>query len=93
MARPDRYTCEQVFQRLDAYMDRVLPPEELVSVEEHLATCAVCAREFAFERRLLDGLKEKLRRINVPPATLARVRAVLEAERRKSEAGTDRSGS
>lgn len=84
MGALDRYTCEQVFHLLDDYVDRELAPDEITRVEEHLATCAQCARESRFEHRLLEGLKSKIRQIEVPPSAVEKVEAVLE---RNSETG------
>ena len=66
MPHLDRYTCEQVFRRMDDYLDRELKPAELARVREHLETCAACAREHRFEDALLGDLKAKLRRVAVP---------------------------
>jgi len=80
MAPPRRYTCEQVFHLLDAYLDRELTEEEITRVEEHLDTCAECAAESQFESNLLKGLKDKLRHIEVPSSVLARIEEVLRRE-------------
>jgi anti-sigma factor (TIGR02949 family) len=72
-ALPDRYTCEEVFRRMDDYLDRELAPEETALVKEHLDTCALCATEYGFETRVLDDLRQKLRRIDVPPDLLDKV--------------------
>ena len=77
MSVPDRYTCAQVFRRLDDYVDRELTPEEIDRVEEHLATCAQCASESRFERSLVEGLKTKIRRIDVPASLLEKIETVL----------------
>jgi len=74
---PDRFTCEQVFQRINDYLDRELSADEMRLVREHLDTCAVCAREYAFEGSVLDELKAKLRRIDVPRSALEKVEAIL----------------
>jgi anti-sigma factor (TIGR02949 family) len=85
------YDCKEAFRRLDAYVDRELAPDEVARVEEHLATCVNCAREFAFERRLLEELKTKLRRIDVPRSVRESVRAVL-AGKRRGPPGADKAG-
>lgn len=77
MTTPDRFTCEQVFQRINDYLDRELSADEMRLVREHLDTCAVCAREYAFEGSVLDELKAKLRRIDVPRSALEKVEAIL----------------
>lgn len=84
MGALDRYTCEQVFHLLDDYVDRELAPDEITRVEEHLATCAQCACELRFEHSLLEGLKSKIRQIEVPRSAVERVEAILE---RNLEAG------
>ena len=73
----DRLTCQEVFQRLDDYLDRELSPAEMALVRGHLETCAICAAEYDFEARVLDQLRATLRRIDVPAAVVERVRAVL----------------
>lgn len=75
----DRYTCEHVFRVLDEYVDRELAEEELTRVEQHLATCAQCAAEYRFEGTLLEGLKEKMRHIDVPRSAVEKVESVLKA--------------
>jgi anti-sigma factor (TIGR02949 family) len=69
----DRMTCEQAFARIDDFLDRELSPEEMEQVQAHLDTCAVCSREFQFEAGIIDGVRAKLRRIEVPPDLLARI--------------------
>lgn len=73
----DRYTCEQVFERINDYLDRELSAEEMALVQEHLDTCAVCAREYAFEGTVLDDLKEKLRRIDLPPSVREKIGKII----------------
>lgn len=77
MHGPSRFTCEEVFARLDAFLDRELAPEELRLVEEHLETCAACASEHRFEYQVLDGVRSKLRRIAVPENLRAAILAEL----------------
>jgi len=74
---PDRFTCEQVFQRINDYLDRELSADEMRLVRDHLDTCAICAREYDFESSVLDELKTKLRRIDLPRAALEKVEAIL----------------
>lgn len=77
MKHLDRYTCEEAFRRLDDYLDRELAPDEMARMHEHLETCAACAREFAFEASVLDGVKRKLRQIDVPSDVLARLTTAI----------------
>jgi anti-sigma factor (TIGR02949 family) len=77
MTHLNRYTCEEAFRRLDDYLDRELSAEEMVLVHEHLDICAGCAREFNFEASVLDGVREKLRQIDVPESLQTRILSVL----------------
>lgn len=75
MTGPARsFTCEDVFRRLDDFLDRELSPDEMALVQAHLDACAQCASEHRFERRLVDDVRSKLQRIRVPETLLARIR-------------------
>jgi len=78
MSDVDRFTCEEVFHRLDDFLDPELSAEEMRLVREHLDLCEACAREHRFERRVLDDVKRKLRRISMPAGLVARVHAAIE---------------
>lgn len=83
MTRPDRFTCEEMFRRLDEYVDRELNEVEAAMVREHLETCAVCAAEYAFEASMLKSVREKLHHIAAPPGLMRKISARLaEAEGR-----------
>ena len=73
-SRLDRYTCEEALRRLDDFVDRELGDGELRLVREHLETCAACTAQFEAEADKLSQLKEKLRRIMVPPDLMVRIR-------------------
>jgi anti-sigma factor (TIGR02949 family) len=77
MADVSRLTCEEVFRRLDDYLDRELSAEEMRLVQEHLDVCAVCTAEYRFERKVLDDVKEKLRRLTAPSGLLAKVQRAI----------------
>jgi anti-sigma factor (TIGR02949 family) len=78
MSEPlDRMTCESAFRRLDDYLDRQLSPDEMRLVEEHLHICEACTREFTFEASVLDGVRRKLKSLEMPPDLLARIVARL----------------
>jgi anti-sigma factor (TIGR02949 family) len=76
-SRLDRYTCDEALRRIDDYVDRELAEAELRLVREHLETCAACSEQFNLEAGVLDQLKDKLRRIAMPPDLLARIRMNL----------------
>ncbi|MGE0441282.1 MAG: anti-sigma factor [Gemmatimonadales bacterium] len=71
------YTCEDVFRRLDDYLDRELSAEEMRLVREHLDACAQCASEHRFESRVLADVREKLTRIRAPEGLITRVRNAI----------------
>ena len=71
------FACEDVFRRLDDFLDRELSPEEARLVEEHLSTCAQCASEHRFERRVLDEVRGKLQRIRAPEGLMDRVKQTI----------------
>lgn len=85
MTPVDRYTCEQVFQRINDYLDRELSAEEMALVRQHLDTCAQCAAEYTFESSVLAELKAKLRRIDLPQSVIDKVEAILSDPRLKRE--------
>jgi RNA polymerase sigma-70 factor, ECF subfamily len=69
----DRAGCEVAFMRLDDYLDRELSTVEMDMVRAHLEICALCTSEFAFETSLIDGVRKKLGRIDVPPSVRSAV--------------------
>jgi hypothetical protein len=77
MARIDRYTCQETFDRLNDYLDRELSPDEMRLVIEHLEVCAFCALEFKFEARLIQEVRAKLHALPAPPSLLEKVRGAL----------------
>ena len=77
-----RFTCEEAFRRLDDFLDRELNAEEMTLIHEHLEICEGCAREFRFESSVLVGVRDRLRRIEVPATLQARVLAALAAAER-----------
>jgi anti-sigma factor (TIGR02949 family) len=82
----DRYTCEEMFRRLDDFVDRELSPLEMQRAREHLETCAACASEYEFAASMLGELKGKLRRVDVPPELLDRIALQL-AQARAEQGG------
>jgi anti-sigma factor RsiW len=86
MIPPDRYTCEEVFRRLDSYVDRELSTEEMRLVGEHLAICEVCAQEYAFEASVLRHLRDKVARLDVSRALVRKVRRAVERAERDRRA-------
>jgi anti-sigma factor (TIGR02949 family) len=85
MSPLDRYTCEEVFRRMDDYLDRELGPQEVERVRAHLETCVACAGEYHFEDSLLRDVKAKLRRVTMPSDLRARIEERLAAIRMPDE--------
>jgi anti-sigma factor (TIGR02949 family) len=79
--RLDPLTCREAVARLDDYVDRELSQAEMGLVREHLETCEACAGHFRVEEQLLQQVREKVRRIAVPPDLLRRIHERLEASR------------
>ncbi|HYW12403.1 MAG TPA: zf-HC2 domain-containing protein [Longimicrobium sp.] len=77
----DRYTCEEAFLRLDDYLDRELPADQMDCVREHLETCAICASEVDFEQTVIDDVRGKLRRIRAPRDLMTRISALIATAR------------
>ena len=73
MSLRDRDTCEEVFRRMDDYLDRDLASDELAQVRVHLETCAACASEYDFEKAVLDTVRRKLRRVSIPSELRERI--------------------
>lgn len=80
MSDPQRLTCLEVFERLDDYLDRNLSPDEVTAVTSHLDACGTCAGEYRFEATVLERLKSRLRRIDIPPHLVDTVMLRLQAE-------------
>src|SRR6266567_7419333 len=68
-----RLTCVEALRRLDDYLDGELARLDAGRVEQHLEVCAACAKEFGFERTLIDQLRGKLRDVQMPPQVRGRI--------------------
>lgn len=82
MAPLGRYACEEIFRRMDEYIDRELAPDEVTRVRAHLETCAACASEYAFEEGVLLAVRAKLQRVAVPPDLRGRMQRALRGSER-----------
>lgn len=85
MSTMSRYTCEEAFRRLDDFLDRELSPEETELVQQHLAICEGCAREFNFEASVLSNVRDKLRQVELPPGLASLVQELAERERSSND--------
>jgi anti-sigma factor (TIGR02949 family) len=84
MKEIDRFTCEQVFKRLDDYIDQELTPGEMQMIREHLEICAWCAQTFEFQASVLDALQERIQRIPAPIDLRDRVAGALRRAREEA---------
>ena len=89
MRRIDRYTCQETFGRLNDYLDRELSPEEMRLVEEHLAVCAYCVLEFAFETNVLREVRAKVQSIQAPDGLMSKVMGALAQAKSEAEGSSD----
>jgi hypothetical protein len=48
-------------------------------MRQHLETCAACSSEYRFESGVIEGVREKLRRLAVPQDLMARIAARIAA--------------
>jgi anti-sigma factor (TIGR02949 family) len=69
--------CHEVLRRLDDYLDRELALDEIEAVERHLEACAQCAREARSETAVLQAVRDKLRRVQIPPDLAFRIHGAL----------------
>ena len=80
MSKDECYSCEEAFHKLDDYIGRALTDEEVAMIEQHLEGCVGCAGEYRFESSLIEGIREKLKKIDLPPDLMKRISARIRAE-------------
>ena len=66
MTTPTKISCAETLRRLDDYLDGELAPPRAQEVAAHLEECAECLDKYGFERSVLDTVRDKLRRVEVP---------------------------
>ncbi|MDQ2767880.1 MAG: zf-HC2 domain-containing protein [Gemmatimonadota bacterium] len=89
MTHLNRFTCEEAFRRLDDYLDRALSQSEREKVVAHLEICASCTAEFNFESSVVEGVKRKLRQIEIPSDLLARLTSTIARASREAFGAQD----
>lgn len=78
-------SCEDIRERLTAYLDGDLDPDRGTVVRGHLRTCEACRQVSTDEAALRDGLR-RLPAVDPPPSLWANVQAALaEAEVQESQ--------
>ena len=79
MSKPEAYTCEDAFKKLDDFLDRELSPEEIELVRQHLNNCAQCAEAYEFEGSMLQCVRHKIQHLDLPSELLDRISKALDA--------------
>lgn len=72
--------CQQIFERLQDYLDRELSAEEIAQVKVHLDVCGVCAEEYRFEQSVLRHVRSCVWEAEVPKDLAERLKRVIEGE-------------
>jgi anti-sigma factor RsiW len=78
-------SCVVTRERLSAYVDGELPPEQAGEVAGHLASCAECAYEYEGILDTVSRLQEGLVQYRAPDVLRARIRAAIREEQAVSE--------
>jgi len=74
----------RAFRHLNSYVDRELSQEELKRVEEHLAVCTACLKEFKFQQEIIDAVRANVQRIKAPEGLRGKVLDALRQERQET---------
>ena len=72
--------CQQIFEKLQDYLDRELSTEEIAQVKMHLDVCGVCAEEYRFEESVLRHVRNCVCAAEVPKDLAERLKRVIEGE-------------
>ncbi len=73
------FTCGEVFERLQDYLDRELSAEEIAAVDAHLENCTMCSGEYRFEANVLRYVAQNLAEVPVPADLNDRLSSMLKA--------------
>ena len=71
--------CEQVQEKIAAYVDREIAGPDHDQIAAHLGQCSVCAAAVAVQRQVKNVLHEQMRQIPAPVHLRARIRRSLGA--------------
>ena len=77
MTHRSRFDCEELFRRLEDYVDRELSRDEAALVDQHLAECEACAMEYKFEKSFVSEVRKKLQHLETSPDLLKRISKAL----------------
>ncbi len=73
------FSCREVFQRLQDYLDRELTAEEIAAVDAHLEGCKMCSNEYRFEANVLRHVACNLAEVPVPADLNDRLASLLKS--------------
>ena len=68
--------CERCSERLDAYVEGLLAPDERDALEVHVAACGNCAR-LVRDYRILPGLLRRTTDVQMPYDVEVRLRRLV----------------
>ncbi len=71
--------CERALANLYAYLDSELDGVTAQEIRDHVDACHSCDRPYAFEKKLLGMVKERLSE-DLPPAFFERLKDLLTTE-------------
>lgn len=77
------YTCADVQQRLNDYLDQELPPQETCAMLAHIGDCAACAALSQRNYLALAQLRAAVQSIALPTGLASRLSERLDACRQK----------
>jgi anti-sigma factor RsiW len=72
-------TCNEIENRLPAYLENLLSPEEKKSIEEHLASCSRCIRT-SEALKMAQGIVQDLADVEPPPFFEQRIMSRIREE-------------
>jgi anti-sigma factor (TIGR02949 family) len=81
----ERRGCRDHVRMLDAYLDGVLEPTQLLEVEKHVTECESCRERVELDRAVRASLKRAVK-AGAPSGLRARALAAMQAEKARSAA-------
>ncbi len=85
MNNDDCLSCEEALQRLDDYVDRELSSTDVEEIKGHLDACNDCSQHFTFEQRIVEEVRTKLVRLDIPNDLRQKVLSRLAGESHSSD--------
>ncbi len=72
------FDCEATFRRMQDFLDRELSDDEVLSVQDHLHGCGMCAEEYLFEASVLRRVRRCIQDVEVPSDLIERTLTALD---------------